>query len=66
MGNWWRINKKERAVYDIEWSSKTGQVRARLNGPTKKTVWEYADAYDASHAEWVGFDIITRHRRGQI
>ena len=63
--SWWRINPSKRATYDIEWNSKTGKVRGRLNSPTRKTQWEYADVYDIRHAESAGYQIITRHERGK-
>ena len=63
MSNWWRINKKKNATYDIEWCSQKKQVRGRLNSPTRKTKWEYADVYEAKFADSVGYQIITRLER---
>ena len=63
MSNWWRINKKDKATYDIEWCSQKNLVRCRLNSPTRKTPWEYADVYDVRHAESAGLQIITRLER---
>jgi hypothetical protein len=57
------MNKKDKATYDIEWDSQKNLVRCRLNSPTRKTPWEYADVYDARDAGSTGLQIITRLER---
>jgi hypothetical protein len=63
MANWWRLNQKQRATYDIEWDSVHGVVRARLNDGKVKTEWVYEKVYDCYSAEWIGNLIVDRLRK---
>jgi len=62
MSNWWRINKKDGATYDIEWDSISGFMRCRINDGKIKTKWETEKAHDCRHAEALGYALINKMR----
>ena len=62
MANWWRLNPKHKATYDIEWDSQSGMMRCRINDGKIKTKWETAKAHDCRHAEALGLALIDKIR----
>lgn len=63
MANWWRLNPKLKATYDIEWDSVSGRVRARINDGKITKAWDYKKAYDVRHAECLGHQLIDKQRK---
>jgi hypothetical protein len=58
--NWWRLNKKEEAISDIEWTpDKGGVVRARLDS---LEAWEYRPCEKARFAVGIGEGIIRNQK----